>query len=81
MLLKANEISRELKDPPNPDDPMIITPRPDEKTLETSGAASLDIRLGCWFLTCRPSRTGFLDVYQNHTDIPNEAKLDRKSVV
>ena len=45
--------------------------------LRASGAASLDVRLGRWFLACRPSRTGLLDVYEQDTKIPNEAKLTK----
>jgi len=77
MILKSDQIARELKNPGDPDDPLIITPQPDIDDLRASGAASLDVRLGRWFLACRPSRTGLLDVYEKGTKIPNEAKLTK----
>lgn len=81
MILKANQIARELETPPNDKDPLIITPLPILDDLKNSGAASLDIRLGCWFLACRPSRTGLLDVYEKKSDVPNEAKLTKSYYV
>jgi len=81
MIIKAEQIARELEKPTNPDDPLLITPTPDLKELQKSGAASVDIRLGCWFLACRPSRTGLLDVYENRADVPSEAKLTKSYYV
>lgn len=84
MILQADQIYSELKDPPNGKDPLIITP---QLTVEGSAkprGASLDIRLGCWFLACRPSRTGLLDVYDKkskESDVPNEAKLAKSYYV
>lgn len=81
MILKANVIAQELETPTNPDDPLIITPQPNLDDLRKSGAASFDVRLGCWFLACRPSRAGLFDVYQDHAGIPNEAKLAKSHYV
>ena len=64
MILKADQIARELDSPEDKDDPLIITPKPNTDVLRSSGAASIDVRLGRWFLACRPSRTGHLDVYK-----------------
>jgi len=77
VILKADQIAKELENPEDPDDPLIITPKPDIDDLLVSGAASLDVRLGRWFLACRPSRTGLLDVYEQNTKIPNETKLTK----
>ena len=77
MILKADQIARELGSPEDPDDPLIVTPGPDIDDLRSSGAASLDVRLGRWFLACRPSRTGHLDVYQRNAEIPKEANLTK----
>lgn len=77
MILKADQIARELENPEDGDDPLIITPGPDIDVLRSSGAASIDVRLGRWFLACRPSRTGHLDVYQRNAEIPKEAKLTK----
>ena len=81
MILKADQIARELESPEDPDDPLIITPLLDIDALRSSGAASVDVRLGRWFLACRPSRTGYLDVYQRNAEIPKEAKLTKSYYV
>jgi len=77
MILKSDQIARELEHPEDSDDPLIITPQPNLDNLRLSGSASLDVRLGRWFLACRPSRTGLLDVYEQNTMVPNEAKLTK----
>lgn len=81
MILKADQIARELEKPANPDDPLIISPVPDLDKLQESGAASVDMRLGCWFLACRQTRVGLLDVYDTSSEIPNEAKLTKSYYV
>lgn len=77
MIIKADQLARELENPENRDDPLVITPRPDINALRSSGAASLDVRLGRWFLACRPSRTGLFDVYEHNAEAPTEAKLTK----
>jgi dCTP deaminase len=77
MILRAEEIAKELDEPPNPQDPLVITPTPDLEDLKKSGAASVDIRLGRWFLACRQSHAGVLDVYRARADAPNEAQLTK----
>jgi len=81
MILKTNQIAQELESPSDRDDPLIITPQPELDDLRTSGAASIDIRLGCWFLACRPSRSEILDVYKQDANAPNEAKLTKSYYV
>ena len=68
-MITAEEIANELVDPRDPEDRLIITPRPDLEDLRKSGAASVDLRLGCWFLTYRPSRIGYHYTYR-HMDSP-----------
>lgn len=77
MILNAAGIAHELRNPVNPRDPLIITPMPDLDELEKSGAASIDLRMGCWFMTCRQIRIGLLDVYEKPADVPKEAKLTK----
>lgn len=81
MIIKASRVARELEIPPNEKDPLIITPQPNLEDLKRSGAASIDIRLGCWFLACRQSRAGLFDVYEHEADAPNEAKLTKSYYV
>ena len=81
MILKSDQIARELEKPVNPDDPLIISPEPDLAKLRKSGAASVDVRLGCWFLVCRQTRVGLLDVYDESSDVPSEAKMTKSYYV
>ncbi|MFA4986985.1 MAG: dCTP deaminase [Candidatus Brocadiia bacterium] len=81
MIIKAAELAKELTTPKLPGDPLIITPLPDLKDLAESGAASLDIRLGCWFLSCRTIHAGLLDVYEERENAPNEAKIAKSHYV
>lgn len=64
MMLKADRIAALLREgqKPNTQDPLVITPQPDLKVLEDSGAASVDLRLGTWFLTLRPARMTHLSI-------------------
>ncbi len=81
MILKSDQIARELIKPTNEKDPLIITPLPELDVLRGSGAASIDVRLGCWFLACRTSRVPVLDIYGNLEDAPSEAKTTKSYFV
>jgi len=96
LIITAEEIAKELENPRNPEDRLIITPKPDLGELRESGAASVDLRLGCWFLTYRPSRIGYHDTYpkasdekapdgktsnQKTVEVPSEAKLAKSHYV
>jgi dCTP deaminase len=81
MILKADKIANELQDPPRPGDPLIITPMPDLDELRKSGSAALNMRLGCWFLACRQTQIGLLDIYDNAADLPSEASLTKSYYV
>jgi len=58
MNLTADEILSYLKKGQKPDakDPLVITPYPDLDKLKDSGLASIDLRLGTWFVTLRTAR-------------------------
>jgi hypothetical protein len=81
MILKGEDIYRELTSPKDANDPLVITPMLDLEGIKNSGSASVDMRLGCWFLTFRQSRIGVFDVYDKHADIPSEAKLTKSHYV
>jgi len=81
MILKAEDIYRELTSPKDINDPLVITPMLDLEGIKNSGSASVDMRLGCWFLTFRQSRIGVFDIYEKHADIPSEAKLTKSHYV
>ena len=64
MILKSDRIAELLKEGLKLDanDPLSISPCPDLDELRKSGAASVDLRLGTWFMTLRGARMTHLDV-------------------
>ncbi len=71
MILKCDQIFKLLKEPPDRDDPFMISPALNIESLSESGSASLDLRLGTWFLTFRESRFPVLDIYDHIYDPKN----------
>jgi dCTP deaminase len=64
MILCAKKIAQLLKQGIELDttDPLLITPTPDITTLKKSGSASVDLRLGTWFMSLRPARMESLKI-------------------
>lgn len=64
MILKAEKIAEALRrgEDPSCADPFVITPSPDLDELEKSGSASVNLRLGTWFMTLRQARMALLKV-------------------
>jgi dCTP deaminase len=58
MILKGSKLAKELQS--NEADRLRITPPPDLSELKSRGAASIDLRLGRWFLTMRQARVALL---------------------
>jgi dCTP deaminase len=82
MILKANEICKLLSDSAtNKSERLLIRPQPDLKTLSESGAASIDLRLGSWFVTLYRRRTALLDIDPTKTGSWNDAKYTRTNFV
>ncbi|MCA8999218.1 MAG: dCTP deaminase [Planctomycetaceae bacterium] len=80
MILRADQIEQLLSKPKDRRDPIAITPQPvfdDEKR----GAASIDIRLGCWFQVFRQTRVSHFDVYDPSDEAPSEAQLTKHHYV
>jgi dCTP deaminase len=76
-MLKANEIAKRLKlgakageadldeslaNDPMVIDPLVIIPMADPDELAASGSASIDLRLGTWFVSLRQARMSHLEV-------------------
>jgi dCTP deaminase len=61
MLLKSDEILRALSGEEDPFGRLRIVPSPSVEEIRSSGAASVDLRLGRWFLQLREGRTALLD--------------------
>lgn len=64
MILNAEIIATYLEEGEKlkTKDPLVISPKPDIKKLTRSGSASVDLRLGTWFVTLRPSRKSHIKV-------------------
>jgi len=55
LILRSEQIAERLAHP-GAKDPLLVTPRPNVEELKSSGAASLDLRLGTWFVTLQQAR-------------------------
>ena len=58
MILKSDYVADLLEKSwcPAVQDPFVVAPSPDLQSLRTSGSASIDLRLGTWFMTLRQAR-------------------------
>jgi dCTP deaminase len=82
MILKADEIAGFLSArPEKKTDRLIIRPQPSVDDLTESGAASIDLRLGTWFLTLYRRRTGVLEIDPTKTGSWHDAKFTRMNFV
>ena len=80
MILKSDYLSRLIGgDTTQDDDPLVVTPSPDLKDLAASGAASIDLRLGTWFVSLRQARMTHLKVDED--DGEKTAQLTKKHYV
>lgn len=77
-MLKSDEIASLLTNASGSSDPLIVRPEPNHDELRGSGSASLDLRLGTWFLTLRQSRFPCLNVNSSEAEEPGENRLVRK---
>jgi len=79
MLMKSKRLSEYLRDTgPNG---LIMVPTPDLAEFEKTGAASIDLRLGRWFITFRPTRLHRLEVAMPGQAPANEAGLTKTHYV
>jgi dCTP deaminase len=82
MILQADEIARRLRgEVGSANDPLVITPLPDLTELERSGAASVDLRLGTWFVASRARTTPLLDVGKPEDLGHTEAKFTKTTYI
>lgn len=69
MILRADRIAARLdRAEGTQSDPLIITPPPDIESVRKSGAASVDLRLGTWFVTPRARKVTSLEVSDGKPD-------------
>ena len=76
MPLSANEIVKHLKGHYKDRECFALAPcPPDFDVNKKQGGASLDLRLGTWFLTTKTSRHSVLDIYTDRELQPSEYNL------
>lgn len=79
-MLKAERLA-EMLERSDCDDPFVISPKPDIAELRASGAASIDLRLGCWLAALRQSRASILDVVDPNSPGTSEHALTKSHYV
>jgi dCTP deaminase len=80
-MLSGREIADRIEASDLSADPLVITPKPELKHLRSCGASSVDLRLGCWFLTLRYGRVPYFNVYERGDLAPSESKLVKRYYV
>ncbi len=82
MIFKSRELAEYIQGKKGTKkDPFVILPRPDISELKNSGAASIDLRLGRWFLSLRRTRLHKLDPLNPSDEIMNELHLTKRHFV
>jgi dCTP deaminase len=77
-MLKAERIAELLEDDTEDSlNRLVIVPEPDLGELRRTGAASVDLRLGTWFMRVQPARTTHLSVDEH----VSEGKLTKTHYV
>lgn len=73
MILKAEDVAERLEKglKPEEEDPLVISPHSDIETIRKSGSASIDLRLGSWFVNLRKAKIGKIEIGQSE----HEAQL------
>lgn len=82
MTISAKEIAKHLDgDNIGEEDRFILAPCPNSNDVRKSGSASIDLRLGTWFVTTKASRHSLLDVYIELENQPFEQNISDKHYV
>lgn len=77
MIIGSDDIANRLeKQGIGTSDPFVIAPMPDLKTMRESGSASIDLRLGTWFITNKARKHHVVDFYSDNT--PGEDNITNK---
>lgn len=79
MLLPVDRIAALLER--RAEDPLVISPCPDLARLRRVGGASIDLRLGTWFLAMKARRHSMIDIAEQQADAPVIADLANKYYV
>ncbi|MGH6849675.1 MAG: dCTP deaminase [Methylocella sp.] len=78
-MLDCNTLAKFVRDGNNGDcDGLSIIPDPEIGTIETSGEASVTLRLGRWFITLRQTSHPFFDVMASAKEAHSEARSAKR---
>ena len=80
MILRTEVIASRLEVANQGDDPLVITPEPNLTKLKRSGSASINLRLGTWFLQLQQTRNSVLKLPKKGQTI-DESDLTRSFYV
>jgi dCTP deaminase len=80
MILNSHSIAIALEKPDDAD-PLILAPRPDTENLKKTGAASIDLRLGTWFVSTRTTKHPVLEVHEEAAQGLSEQLMTTKQYV
>ena len=78
MILNAASVIERLIMGDGGEDPLIICPTPDAEKLKESTAASIDLRLGTWFLSMRTNNQTSMEISREAIHYPPEESLINK---
>lgn len=81
MIFNSDRLAELLERGSDSTDPLVVVPQPDLAVLRSSGAGSLDLRLGTWLTTLRQSRSSVLDVSDKSLDLIGEDRLTKRYYV
>ncbi len=62
MILRSKDIADRLREAEGSTDPLVITPLPDLENLEKKCDASVDLRLGSWFVLLKQAKLPCMDI-------------------
>lgn len=78
MPLSANEVCRHLGGEVDKSDCFALAPCPSIAEIREQGAASIDMRLGTWFVTMKVRRHSLLDIYREEKGPVDLTKIANK---
>lgn len=62
MILRSKDIAELLRNAGEAEDPLVISPTPNIKKLETDCDASVDLRLGSWFVMLKQTKLPCMNI-------------------
>lgn len=82
MILGSDQIARRLRgEDGEANDPLVLAPQPNVDELSVLGSASIDLRLGTWFVSTKASRQPLLDIFDTSETSPSERSITTRHYV